>query len=357
MKIRSKGATVVASAAALALVLTACSSGSDDAATDTAPTDTATETTTETTEQASECISVTAKASHHISSSSAVHRGLEVLAEEVSAGTDGRVTIDIASDAQLGGLAEMPENLRSGAVDIALVDTGSMSAFDGELGVTDLPFLWETMDEFNSVMDSSVGDAFNAKIRAIGIEPLYWSAVGLRDMFFVNVPATTPEQLVGLKMRVPEAPVWIATFEALNASPTPIPAGELYTAAQSGVVDGFELPLGTTVDLNLNEVVDYQTKTGHILTHIMIGASPSFLDKLCAEDLAALEAAVAKAQDNTRQGWKDDNEAAAEVLAADLTVNDADLVAFREATAPVHETFVAANGSDLYDAIRTQLGR
>lgn len=357
MKIHKRAKVGVALSAALVLTLAACSSGSDDAATteaEDAPTSEATE---EAAVVAAECEAVTAKASHHISAASAVHRGLETLASEVNAATDGRVTIEISSDAQLGGLAEMPENLRSGAVDIALVDTGSMSAFNPELGVTDIPFLWESMDEFNDVMDSSVGGVVNGKVQEIGIEPLYWSAVGLRDMFFVNDEVTSPEQLSGLKIRVPEAPVWIQTFEALDASPTPIPAGELYTAAQSGVVDGFELPLGTTVDLKLNEVVQYQTKTGHILTHIMIGASPSFLEKLCAEDRAALDAAVAVAQAETRDGWKSDNEAAAAVLAETLTVNDADIQAFRDATAVVSENFVAANGSELLDAIKAQLGR
>jgi len=338
----------IALSAVLALGLTACSSSSDDASAESEET---------TIEAVAECQDVNAKASHHISSASAVHRGLEVLAEKVNEGTDGRVTIDIASDAQLGGLAEMPENLRSGAIDIALVDAGSMSVFDPELGVTDLPFLWETMDEFNVVMDSPVGGEMNARVQAIGIEPLYWSAVGLRDMFFVDTPVTTPDQLSGLKMRVPEAPVWVQTFETLNASPTPIPGGEIYTSAQTGVIDGFELPLGTTVDLKLNEVVDYQTKTGHILTHIMIGSSTAFLEKLCAEDREALELAIIEAQDATRQGWNDDNAAAAEVLAAGLTVNEADIPAFREATAPVHEAFVEANGSELYEAIKAELGR
>ncbi len=303
------------------------------------------------------CESVSAKASHHISAASAVHRGLETLASDVSAATEGRVTIEILSDAQLGGLGEMPENLRSGAVDIALVDTGSMSGFDAELGVTDLPFLWESMDEFNGVIDSPVGDLFNDKVRAIGIEPLYWSAVGMRDMFFTNKEVTSPEQLSGLKIRVPEAPVWIQTFEALDASPTPVAAAEIYSSAESGLIDGFELPLGTTVDLNLNEVVKYQARTSHILTHIMIGASPTFLDKLCESDRAALDAAAKAAQDDTRQGWKDDNEAAVAVLEADLTVNDADLAAFREATSSVLDNFASANGSELLDAIKAQLGR
>lgn len=334
--------------ASLVLILGACSSQMEETATEEAPV---------TATPAEVCESVSAKASHHITAASAVHRGLETLAADVSAATDGRVTIEILSDGQLGGLAEMPENLRSGAVDLALVDTGAMGGFDAELGVTDLPFLWESMDEFNDVIDSPVGDLINDKVRAIGIEPLYWSAVGLRDMFFTDVEVTSPEQLSGLKMRVPQASVWVQTFEALNASPTPIAGGEIYSSLESGVIDGFELPLGTTVDLNLNEVVKFQARTGHILTHIMIGASPVFLDKLCDSDRAALVAAAATAQEETRQGWKDDNAAAAAVLDAELTVNDADIAAFRAATASVLDAFVVANGSELLDAIKGQLGR
>jgi tripartite ATP-independent transporter DctP family solute receptor len=334
--------------ASLVLVLGACSSQVGETATEEAPVAAA---------PAEVCESVSAKAAHHITATSAVHRGLETLAADVSAATEGRVTIEILSDAQLGGLAEMPENLRSGAVDIALVDTGAMGGFDAELGVTDLPFLWESMDEFNDVIDSPVGDLFNDKVRAIGIEPLYWSAVGLRDMFFTNVEVTTPEQLSGLKIRVPQASVWVQTFEALNASPTPLPSGDLYSSLESGVIDGFEFPLGSMVDLNLQEVVNFQAKTGHILTHIMIGASPAFLDKLCDSDRAALYAAAATAQDETRQGWKDDNAAATEVLDAELIVNQADIAAFRAATASVWDTFVADNGSVLLDAVKAQLGR
>lgn len=332
----------------LVLALGACSSEAAEVPTAEAPVASA---------PAEVCESVSAKASHHITAASAVHRGLETLASDVSAATEGRVTIEILSDAQLGGLGEMPENLRSGAVDIALIDTGSLEGFDAELGVTNLPFLWESMDEFNEVIDSPVGDLFNDKIRAIGVEPLYWSAVGLRDMFFTDVAVTSPEQLSGLKMRVPQANVWIKTFEALNASPTAIAGGEIYSSAESGLIDGFELPLGTTVDLNLNEVVKYQTRTGHILTHIIIGASPTFLDKLCASDRAALDAAAKAAQDETRQGWKDDNATAAAILEAELTVNDADIAAFREATSSVLDAFVSENGSELLDAITTQLGR
>lgn len=305
-----------------------------------------------------DCQPVTARASHHITSASAAHQGLETLAEEVEAATEGRVTIEIFSDAQLGGLGEMTENLRSGVVQIALIDSGTLSQFDSELGVFDLPFMFEQMEEFNELMDSEVGETVNDRVRDVGVEPLYWSAVGLRSMFFSDTRVEGPDDMRGLTMRVPEAPVWVDTFRALGTSPTAIPAGELYTAVQTGVVDGFELPHGTVVDLALNEVADHMTVSGHILTNILIAASPSFLESLCAADRDALLAAAEAAEADTRAGWVEDNSAAEEVLFAELEVVDSpDLEAFRAAVEPVHEAFVAENGSELYDLVTDALGR
>lgn len=306
----------------------------------------------------SECEEVTARASHHITSASAVHVGLEQLAQDIAAATDGRVQVEVFSDAQLGGLGEMTENLRGDVVQIALIDTGTLSQFDGEFGVFDLPFMFEEMSEFNDVMDGEVGETVDERVREVGPEPLYWSAVGLRSMFFNGVSVEGPDDMAGLTMRVPEAPVWVDTFRALGTSPTAIPAGDLYTSVQTGVVDGFELPHGTTVDLALNEVVTDMTISGHILTNILIAASPDFMDSLCDVDREALLEAAEAAKETTRQGWLDDNAAAEEVLFQELdVVDDPDLDAFREATQSVHDDFRAENGDELYEALTSALGR
>lgn len=314
--------------------------------------------TTEAGAAAADCSPTTARASHHITGESAAHRGLEVLAEELAQRTDGRLTLEIFSDAQLGGLGEMTDNLRSGAIDVALIDSGTLSQYEPELGVFDLPFLFSDMDAFNELMDGEVGEAVNERITEnVDVIPLYWSAVGLRSMFFVDREVTSADDLAGLTMRVPEAPVWVDTFEALGTSPTAIPSSELYTALQSGVVDGFEFPLGTAVDLRMYEPVSFMTRTEHILTNILIAASPTFVDGLCEQDAQAVTEAAEVAQDATRQAWKDDNDAAETVLAENLTiVEDPDLDSFREAIAPVHEGFTAANGSELYDQIQEALG-
>lgn len=307
-------------------------------------------------EGAGDCESITARASHHITAESAAHKGLEVLAEDISAKTDGRVTIEIFSDGQLGGLAEMPENLRSGAIDIALIDSGSLSQLDAEMGVFDLPFLFDDMDQFNELMDGQVGEMVNARVEENGIRPLYWSAVGLRDLFLVEREVREASDMKGLTMRVPEAPVWVQTFKALGASPTAIASGDLYTALDTGVVDGFEFPLGTAVDLKMYEPVSVWSQTGHILTNILIAASPNLVDRLCEEDRKALFEAAESAEERTRQLWKEDNEAAADILAKELTViDDVDIESFRAAVAPVHDRFTQNNGSELYDAIQSEL--
>lgn len=349
----------------LAMALAACGEGADEAAPpEDAGAGDATGTAAGETEvgegdvAAADCTAVTARASHHISGQSAAHFGLETLGEEAAAATDGRFTLEVLSDAQLGGLAEMTENLRSGAVEIALIDSGSLSQFLPEIGAFDLPFLFDEMGEFDTLMDGPVGETVDELIVAdIGVVPLYWSAVGLRDMFFVDAEVRTVDDMQGLTMRVPEAPVWVDTFSALGTSPTAIPAGELYTALETGVVDGFEFPLGTAVDLKMYEPVTTQTKTGHILTNILIAASPTFVDGLCEQDRDALFAAVEVARERTRTLWAEDNAAAEEVLDENLTVvSDPDLESFRDTVAPVHDAFVEEHGAELYDMITDQLG-
>lgn len=308
---------------------------------------------------ADDCEPVSARASHHLSQASVAQQDLELLAQEASDRTEGRLEIDVFSDSQLGGLGEMPESLRSGAVEIAFVDSSSLSQFLPEIGVFSLPFMFDEMSDFNDIMDGALGETLDNDIRgSVGIEPLYWSALGLRDMFFVNEEVRSPDDMSGLTMRVPEASVWVDTFRALGSSPTAIPAGDLYTSLQTGVVDGFEFPLGAAVDLNLHEPVGVLTKTGHILTDVLTAASPDFLDGLCERDRQAFLEAADVARGEVRTLWVEDNEAAEAVLEDSLTViHDADVQAFRDAVQPVHEDFQEQNGTDYYNEILEHLGR
>lgn len=339
----------LAAATGIVLMLSACGGSDDQQAGRTAPTE-------DTAEGASDCSAVETSASHHLTAGSAVHVGLQRLAEQTSEQTDGRVTIEVFSDAQLGGLAEMTSNLQSGGVGIALIDGGTLSQFDGELGLLDLPYLFEDAEQFNEVMDGPFGEDYNARVEDVGVTPLFWSAVGARDMFLVEQEVRTPDDLASLRMRVPGAPVWIATFEAFGASPTAIPAGDLYTSLDTGVVDGFELPLGTVIDLNLNEPVSIWAPTGHMMNSILIAAAPSFMDQLCEEDRAAFMEAVESAEELTRSEWASVNEEAATVLEEELTVmEDLDIGAFEEATEVVHTDFVAENGAELYESLTATL--
>lgn len=297
-----------------------------------------------------ECSSVSPKASHHLSTRSAANIGLESFKQELSETTEGRISVEIFTDSQLGGLAEMPQSLSTGAVQLAWIDSSSLSQFDAEFGVLDLPFLFEDMEGLNALLDGEFGEALNSKVEEVGVTPLYWTAVGPRDMYFVDKQVTEASDLKGLTMRVPEAPVWVDTFNALGASPTAIPAADLYTALDTGVVDGFEFPLGAAVDLKLYEPVSTWAPTGHIQTNMLLGASPSFMESLCDADRQALLDAAEVAKEDTRQAWKEENEKAAQTLEEELEVSESvDVDSFRKAVEPVREDFVAKHGSELFD--------
>jgi tripartite ATP-independent transporter DctP family solute receptor len=311
-----------------------------------------------TTNDIDDCATMTVRASHHIGEDTAGHRGMLALAESLSEQTENRITMEVFSGAQLGGLAETAENVRSGAVEVGFLGAGIVSQFAPEVGVLDLPFLFSTQDEFNELMDGDVGSALNEHVRDSGIEPLFWFSVGFRNMLFgEGVPQVQePADMQGLTMRVPEAPIFVDTFSALGTSPTVIPAADLYTSMQTGVVDGFELPVGTVVDFSLQEVSTSMSETSHIHTGTMIGASPQWVDSLCETDRQGLEEAVQEAKEVMRSEWKQDNDNALEVLADAVEFVDVDRDAFREAVDVVYDNFREEQGSEILDMIQAATG-
>lgn len=307
------------------------------------------------------CESVTARASHHIGPESAGHQGLETLADEVAELTDGRVTIEIFPSGQLGGLSDNAEALRTGTMDLALVDSSSLSQFVGEVGALDLPFVFETQDQFNEVLAGEFGEYVNGRLQdEVDIVPLYWSSVGMRNILLAAGvdEVRTPDDLEGMTLRIPDAPVYKQTFELLGATTVVVDAGELYTSVQTGVVDGFEFPMGTARDFSMQEVVGSVSQTAHIHTNTLIAASSAFADSLCEEDREALLTASEVAKEVANDAWIADNEAAIAAFEdADVSMVEVDRDVFIDAVQPVYETFTSEQGEELFSRLQDAIGQ
>ena len=156
--------------------------------------------------------------------------GSERFAELVSEKTGGRIAVEVYPASQIASGAKSIEFVQMGTLDIALESTMSAENFVPEIGVLNLPFLFENADQAFTVLDGDVGDELRAAAEAKGFKILCWMYNGFRDISNSVKPITGPEDLKGLKIRVPESQVFLKTFETLGAVPTPMAVSEVFTA-------------------------------------------------------------------------------------------------------------------------------
>ena len=202
---------------------------------------------------------------HHHNVGSIVDRLAFEFQRLVHERSNGRIRVNVFPGAQLGQENEAAEGVLLGVQQMTIVTpTMFMDAVEG-FGLDSLPFLFSDWDDqWNVFNNSEIGRILDANMVARGARILGWFTQGGRNMIFVSRNVTRIDQIRGLRMRSPESPIYIAMFNALGASPTPITWGEAYTAMQTGVVDGMEAPIAALTDMNFGEVASYVLMTDHI---------------------------------------------------------------------------------------------
>ncbi len=200
----------------------------------------------------------TGAANHHFQTIS------EQFAEIVSERTDGEITIEVYPSDQLGSQTQLVEGTLLGTNDMVLTSDAVLSNFVPDVGIINLPFIFRDADHVRTALDGEVGQDLSALVEKQGAVVVGWWENGFRHITNSRNPIETPDDIEGMKLRVPEGPVFISTFEALGANPTPISFGELYSALQLGVVDGQENPPAHILTQKFYEVQDYVSRTGHI---------------------------------------------------------------------------------------------
>lgn len=288
---------------------------------------------------------------HVVRPSTAKGQAAERFAELIEERSNGRIKMEVFPDSQLGSDREITEQMQSGTVHMNAPFTGVLPSFVPQFQVFDLPFLFSTREQAYNAMHGELGEELNKYLQEQGLLSLgYWDG-GFKHLTNNVRPIKMPEDMDGLSMRASQSPLIISQFQALNAGGVSIDFAELYTALQSGTVDGQENPLSNIVSRKFYEVQDYMTLSGHGYMAYPLIINLDFFNSL-PEDLQQLMREVA---DEVSE-WQWELAAAEEEEYIEYLRNETDIEiheltpeaveAFKEVTAEVYEEFKEIEGSD-----------
>ena len=298
----------------------------------------------------------TLRLAHYGSAADTVTEAAERFAELVSEKTDGAVAVEVFPNGELGDSPTMLEGARLGTIDVTTVGNPYFTGFLPELNLLDLPFLFQSDAHVFAVLDGEVGRTLMDGMQGSGLQGLAFWELGFRDLTNSVRPIETPADLEGLKLRTTPNPAHVLAFETLGANPTPMPFAEVYSALQTGTIDGQENPINHIHANNLHEVQPHLSLTHHAYTTSPLVMNAARWNALSPEHQAALEEAALEAAAHQRR-LNDEEEAGSLQAMKDAgvaVVEEPDVAAFREAVAePTRASYVEAHGSDLIDQVDT----
>src|SRR5215475_5114845 len=184
--------------------------------------------------------------------------------DAIRAATNGRLEMQIFPNSQLGGSTDMLSQVRSGALDIFTVGSPLANLLPVS-SISSIAFAFPNFDEVWTAVDGDLGAHVRQHINALGLVAFdkMWDN-GFRQITTSNKPINEPNDLKGLKLRVPVSPLFTSMFRALGTAPTAINFVEVYTALQTKLVDGQENPLALIEAAKFYEVQKYCSLTGHM---------------------------------------------------------------------------------------------
>jgi tripartite ATP-independent transporter DctP family solute receptor len=218
--------------------------------------------------------------------------GATAMAEEVATRTAGRIQIQQFPDSVLGAEIEMLKGVQLGAIDLAFINGAPLPSILPEAGIFDIPFLFESLAHAHAVLDGPIGETYLQRLSDKDLVALAWGENGLRHLTNSKHPIAVPEDLKGLKLRLPQSPVMLIGFRAMGVDASPLPFPQLYAALQAGLFDAEENPIATIRSAKLGQVQAFLTLSGHIYDPSVIVMSRDAYGDLSAADQAIfLEAA------------------------------------------------------------------
>ncbi|MCI4663083.1 MAG: sialic acid TRAP transporter substrate-binding protein SiaP [Neomegalonema sp.] len=293
------------------------------------------------------------KWAHVYETSANYHKWAVWAAEEVAKRTDGRVKIEVFPASSLGKEVDINEGLTLGTVDIIYTGQAFVGRSYGPIAIGGAPFMFRDLAHWKKYRDSKLfGEMAAAYKDATSHHIITLTYYGQRHVTS-NKAIKSPADMKGLKIRVPNAPLYKMFPEAVGANPTPMAFSEVYLALQQGVVDAQENPLPTIQFKKFYEVQKQITLTGHITDALVTVVSGLTYDKLDAKDREILLAVLREAAENcTNEIVKAESDLVSWFRGKGVTVQEVDRKVFRDAVVPMHNGPAATWDKKTYDRLQ-----
>ncbi|MET7012716.1 TRAP transporter substrate-binding protein [Uliginosibacterium flavum] len=270
---------------------------------------------------------------------------MQSLGKKLDAATKGRLTLKMFPGAVLGDEKSMIEQTQAGGIDILRTSLGPLGPVVPEVNVFNMPFVFRSEAHMRAVVDGPIGEEILTKITnsSANLVALGWMDGGTRNLY-TKKAVRKPADLAGQKVRMMGNPLFVDTMNAMGGSGISMGFGELYSAMQTGVVDGAENNVPSYVTGNHFTVAKVYSLTGHLIIPEIFVFSKAKWAKLSAEDQTLIKKLAREAQMEQRQLWdKRVTMDTARMKASGVTiVADVDKDAFFKATQPVRDKYGSA---------------
>ncbi|MDF2804776.1 MAG: C4-dicarboxylate transporter substrate-binding protein [Anaerocolumna sp.] len=285
------------------------------------------------------------------------YRVMKEFSDNFKERTGGKYEIKLFPNETLGNQRETLEQVQAGTIEMSIVNNTHPGSVSDYFKTFDIPFVFTDIDHaIKFMLESPVMDEVKKDTEQYGFNIATYLPSGVRSMYTVKAPIKSAADMKGLKIRTMESDTYVKMMTYLGGNATPMAMGELYTAIQSGVVDGAENNEITYVNSKHYEVAPYWSETKHLIVPDWLIINHDTYASLSEEDRVIFDEEAKLAVEKVSKLWDEDVAKLMATLAdKNVTITtDVDTESFRQAVLPLHEELTAANEKikKVYDAIQ-----
>ena len=228
------------------------------------------------------------------------HKAAMKFAEEVNTLSDGRIEVQVFPNEQLGKEIDLINGIQLGTVDMTITGE-SLQNWAQKAALLAIPYALRDLDHLDAVASGEIGDEIEAQItETTQLRPIAYFARGPRNLTS-NRPIKSPDELNGLRLRVPNVPLFVSVWETLGAKPTPMAFSEVFTSLQSGTIDAQENPLSLIKSASFYEVQENVNLTEHVRSWIYVVIGENQFSSMPEDLQQAVTEAAGRMQEYERE--------------------------------------------------------